>query len=192
MKEKISFKIGALLVIMGVFFLAPKLALAEQAEGQMEQYLKDFKAQILQQLNLSPEKEKAFKAVEDKHAAERQKIVAHMQESQKQLEAAVAAPAPKPEDKAKIKKLVQAVTQDQDKIFASYKNQRNAELALLTPEQQGKYLMAMINWRKGMMEKFMKEEGAKKMPETPKPGETKMPEMPKPGGEKTPGAPPQK
>ncbi len=172
MKEKLNFKIGALLVVLGIFLLFPKLVNAEQAEGQMEQYLKDFKAQILQQLNLSPEKEKKFKEVEEKHAAERQKIVAHLKESQKKLEDTVA--ATKPENKEKIKSLVHAVTHEQDEIFNSYKNQRNQELALLTPEQQGKYLVAMINWRHAMMEKVMKAEGEKKME-----GGKKMEEAPK-------------
>ena len=182
MKEKFNFKIGALIVILGVCLLIPTLVRAE--EEKMEQYLKDFKEQILKQLQLSPEKEKAFKAVEDKQMAERQKIVTGLKESQEKLEAAVAAATP--QDKAKIKALVQAVTQGQNKLFASYRTQRNQELALLTPEQQGKYLVAMINWRHAMMEKVMKEEGAKKMeekkmPEVPKPGEMKMPETPKPG-----------
>jgi Spy/CpxP family protein refolding chaperone len=173
MKGKFSFKIGALLVVLGIFLLVPKLVQAAKAEEEMEQYLKDFKAQIFQQLNLSPEKEKAFKAVEDKHAAERQKIVAHLNESQKQLETLVA--TSKPGDKEKIRHLVHAIAQDQDKIFASYKSQRNEELALLTPEQQGKYLVAMINWRHAMMERAMKEEGGKKMGEEPK----QMQEAPK-------------
>lgn len=99
-------------------------------------------------------------AVDDKFAAERQKIIAGLKQSQKDLQGALAAAKP---DEAKIKDLVGTLTAGQDKLFASFKNQRDEELALLSPVDQGRYLLAMSQWRKEMMEKCMKEELGKKM-----------------------------
>jgi Spy/CpxP family protein refolding chaperone len=184
MKGTGNFKIGVFMVILGVFLLIPAMVQAvepgpNQDEAKMEQYLKEFRAQIFQQINLSPEKQKAFSAIEDKHAAERQKIVAKLKEDQKKLEEAVAASKPEP---AKIKALVHAITQDQDRIFANFKNQRDQELGMLTAEQQGKYLLAMIDWRHAMMEKAMQAEGGKKMGGCPMMGQTPKPteQTPKP------------
>ena len=78
MKTKSKFQIGALIVILAVFLLIPKLVQAQ--ENQMENYLKEFKENLFKQLNLSPEKEKAFRAVEDKQEAARQKIIAHLKD----------------------------------------------------------------------------------------------------------------
>ncbi len=163
MQAKSKFQIGALILILAVFLLIPKLVQAQ--ENQMENYLKEFKENLFKQLNLSPEKEKAFRAVEDKNAAARQKIIAHLKDDQKQLEDVVA--AGKPENKAKMVSLVHAVTEAQDKLFASYRTQRNEELALLTPEQKAKYLVTMINWRHELMEKAMQGEGGQGMGQTP-------------------------
>ena len=43
---------------------------------------------------------------------------------------------------SKIKDLVSTVRSDQDKLMDSFKSQRNDELGLLNPMQQGKYLLA--------------------------------------------------
>jgi Spy/CpxP family protein refolding chaperone len=163
MKEKSRFQIGALMVILAVFLLVPRLVQAQ--EIQMENYLKEFKENVFKQLNLTPEKEKAFRAIGDKKAAERQKILARLKDAQKQLEDMVA--ANKPENKAKINSLVRVITESQDKLFASYRTQRNEELALLTPEQKAKYLVTMINWRQELMQKAMHGQGGTGMGQTP-------------------------
>ena len=98
-------------------------------------------------------------AVDDKYAAERTKIIADLKKSQGELKTALAAAKP---DEAKIKDLVSAITSGQDKLFASFKDQRDEELALLSPMEQGKYLLALTEWRHKMMEKCMKEEAGKK------------------------------
>ena len=38
-------------------------------------------------------------------------------------------------------------------MFASFKNQRDEELALMTPVEQAKYLTVMGQWRQKMMDK---------------------------------------
>ncbi len=163
MKRKCNFRMGLLSVILGVFLLVPALA---QAKGEMEENLKDMQEQILKQMKIAPEKEKAFMALAAKYAAERQKIIAGLKQSQQQLQEAVAAAKP---DEAKVKDLVCALTEGQDKLFASFKNQRDEELAQLTPLEQGKYLLAIGKWRHEMAEKFMKEEAGKKKAEESKP-----------------------
>ena len=134
-------------------------------ENQLENYLKEFKENLFKQMNLAPEKERAFRAVEDKHAAARQKIIAPPEGCSEAAEDMVA--AGKPENKTKMMGLVHAVTEAQDKLFASYRTQRNEELALLTPEQKAKYLVTMINWRHELMQKAMQGEGGQGMGQTP-------------------------
>jgi Spy/CpxP family protein refolding chaperone len=147
MKGKFSFKLGALCAILSAMLLMPVLGQAKEkgAAGYKAQ-----KAQILKDLKLAPEKEKAILAVDDKYAAERKEIIAGVKQANEDLQAALAAPNP---DEAKLKELVSALTTGQDKIFASYKNQRDEELSLMTPAEQAKYLIILGQWREKMMEK---------------------------------------
>jgi len=150
MKRKVNFKIGAFwAIILGVLLLAPALS---QSKDKGEEY-KKFRTQVLKQLKLPADKEKAFVAVGDKYAADRQQDVAALKKTQEDLQAALAAPKP---DEAKLKGLIAALTSDQDKLFASFKKQRDEELALLSPVEQGKYLMAMSQWRREMMKEHKK------------------------------------
>lgn len=160
MKTKVNFKLGLLCAILAVVLVFPTLV---QAKGEMEKQLKEMKEQILKPMKLAPDKEKAFMAVDDKYAAERQKIIAGLKKSQEELKTALAAEKPDP---AKIGTLVCDLTAGQDKLFASFKSQRDEELALLTPVQQGKYLLSMSEWRHQMMEKCMKEEAGKAKPKS--------------------------
>jgi hypothetical protein len=156
MKRNFNFKLGALGALLAVLLLVPALA---QAKGDMEGKLKELKGEILKKMKLAPDKEKAFMAVDDKYATERQGILTDLKKSQGELKTALAAEKP---DEAKVKDLVSAITSGQDKLFASFKDQRDAELALLSPMEQGKYLLAMTSWRHEMMEKCMKEEAGRK------------------------------
>jgi hypothetical protein len=156
MKGKFNFKLGVLCAVLSVLLVAPALV---QAKAGTEGQLKELKVKIVKQLKLAPDKEKAFMEVDDKYAAERQKIIAELKKSQGDLKTALAEAKP---DEAKVKDLVSAVTAGQDKLFASFKDQRDEELALLNPVEQGKYLLAMSQWRDKMMEKGMKGEAGKK------------------------------
>ena len=160
MKSGFNFKVKVLGAILGLMLVVPVFA---QAEGKVGAQLKELKGQILKQMKLSPDKEKAFKAVDDKYATERTKIIAGLKQSQQDLQGALAAAKP---DEAKVKDLVSTLTAGQDNLFASFQNQRNEELALLSPVEQGKYLLALSQWRHEMMQKCMQEAG-KKTPEKP-------------------------
>ncbi len=97
-----------------------------QTKAQYDRYLKEFKAKMAKDLQLSPDQEKAMTAVEKKFAAERQVIVASLRKAGADLETALKAPTP---DEAKIKGLVNEVLSGQDKLFATFKNERDEKLA---------------------------------------------------------------
>lgn len=155
MRGKFNFKLGVLCAILGAMLLIPALV---QAKDEGEQF-KEGKMHLIKGLKLAPEKEKAIMAVEDKYSKERKEIVAAMKKANADLEAAFKSTTV---DEAKVKELVNAVTSGQDKLFASFKNQRDEEMALMTPAEQGKYLLALGKWREEMMAKHGKEAGKKK------------------------------
>ena len=154
MKGKFNFKLGALCAILSAMLLMPALGQAVEEEA----HHKEQKDQIIKELKLPPEKEKAMLAVEDKYARERTDIIAGIKKANDELQAAMAATNP---DEAKLKELVSALTAGQDKMFASFKNQRDEELALMTPAEQAKYLIVLGQWRQKMMEQH-KAAGEKK------------------------------
>jgi hypothetical protein len=147
MRGKFNFKLGALCAILGAMLVMPALG---QAKGEEGAKYKEQKDQMIKELKLAPEKEKAILAVEDKYARERKNIVAGVKKANDDLQAAVAAATP---DEAKLKELVSTLTSGQDKMFASFKAQRDEELALMTPAEQAKYLLILGQWRQKMMDK---------------------------------------
>ena len=106
----------------------------------MAEDFKQERIQMIDQLKLPPEKEKALIGVEEKYVGPRKEIIAGLKKSRDELDAALAAPT---SDEAKIKDLVRAITSGQDNLFDSFKSQRNEELGLSSPVEQGKYLAAM-------------------------------------------------
>ena len=156
MKGKFNFKLGALCAIISAMLVMPALGQTKEKEGA---HYKEQKDQIIKELKLAPEKEKAMLAVEDKYAAERKTIIAGVKKANEDLQAAMAAANP---DEAKLKELVSALTTGQDKLFASFKNQRDEELALMTPAEQAKYLLILGQWRQKMMDKRKEKAAGKK------------------------------
>jgi hypothetical protein len=156
MKGKFNFKLGALCAIISAMLVMPAMGQAKGEEGARRKEQKD---QIIKELKLAPEKEKAMLAVGDKYARERQEIVAGVKKANEDLRAAVAAANP---DEAKLKELVSALTAGQDKMFASFKNQRDEELALMTPAEQAKYLLVLGQWRQKKMDKRDEKAAGKK------------------------------
>ena len=92
-------------------------------------------------------------AVGDKYAKERTDIIAGIKKANDALQAACTVAKP---DEAKLKEFVSALTTGQDKMFTSFKNQRDEELALMTPAEQAKYLIVLGQWRQKMMEQHKK------------------------------------
>ena len=157
MKGKFNFKLGALCAILSAMLVMPALGQVKKGE---EGARKEQKDQMVKELNVAPEKEKAMLAVGVKYAAERKDIIAGVKKANDDLQVALKAAKP---DEAMLKASVSALTAAQDKMFASFKNQRDEELALMTPAEQGKYLLALGQWRQKMMSKSdQKAAGVKK------------------------------
>ena len=156
MKGKFNFKLGALGAILSAMLLMPTLGQAVEGEGARAKEQKD---QIIKELKLAPEKEKAVLAVGDKYAKERTDIITGIKKANDELQAACAVAKP---DDAKLKELVSALTTGQDKMFASFKNQRDEELALMTPAEQAKYLLVLGQWRQKMVDKHNKKAAGQK------------------------------
>lgn len=156
MKGKFNFKLGALCAILSAMLVMPALGQVKGEEGARVKAQKD---QMIKELKLAPEKEKALLAVEDKYARERKEIIDGVKKANVDLQAALAATTP---DEAKLKELVSALTAGQDKMFATFKNQRDEELALMTPAEQAKYLLTLGKWRQKMMDKRDKKAAEKK------------------------------
>jgi Spy/CpxP family protein refolding chaperone len=147
MKGKFNFKLGALCAILGAMLLIPAPGQAKEDEGAA---YKQQRAQMIKELKLTPEKEKAVLAVEDKYVGERKEIIAGVKKANEELQAAVASANP---DEAKLKQLVSTLTAGQDKLFASFKSQRDEELALMTPVEQARYFQVLAQWRQKMVSK---------------------------------------
>jgi Spy/CpxP family protein refolding chaperone len=105
---------------------------------------------LVKELGLTPEQAKAFQAVGDKCDQSRDKIAAEFKSKESELEKALAAPKP---DEMKIKELVAAIIQGHDQLLQTVKAQRQEEMALLTPIQQGKFILALKKWHEEMKEK---------------------------------------
>jgi hypothetical protein len=157
MKSKFNFKLAALCAVISAMLVMPALGQAK-VKGE-EGARKAQKDQMVKELKLAPEKEKAMLAVGAKYAAERKDIIAGVKKANEDLQAALAATPP---DEVKLKEAISALTAGQDKMFTSFKNQRDEELALMTPAEQAKYLLVLGQWRQKMMSKSEQKAAGKK------------------------------
>ena len=149
MKGKAHFLSLVIFLILTGLLLVPALG---QADSWSEMH-KQHRATLVKELKLSPDKAKDFNAVEDKYAKDRQELVERLKKSHTELLDALAPATP---DEAKIKGLVAAIHADHDKMAKSFQSQQDEELALMTPVQQGRYLMLLHKWREEMMQEHGK------------------------------------
>jgi len=161
MKGRKKFLIGILCVILSGLLVAP--ALAQKKEGSWERF-KEGKAKVIKGLNLAPEKQKELTAVEEKFGKERKEIFESLKKDYDQLEKEVAAAKP---EEMKVKEQVAVITATQDKLFATFKSQRSGELALMTPVQQGRYLLGLRKLYHESMGLHFKPGEGKAAPKTP-------------------------
>jgi len=141
MGRKMDFWMLGLTLFLGIALLA---AIPGQAK---EKYEAARTEKLVKELNLSPEKAKEFQAVGSKYAQSRQEIIERIKKNESELEKALAAPKP---DEGKIKELAAAISGDHSKLFETFKTQRQEELQLLTPVQQGKFILALKRWHEEM------------------------------------------
>jgi hypothetical protein len=60
-------------------------------------------------------------------------------------------------DEGKLKALTTAIASDQDILVNTYKGRRDETMAMLTPVQQGAYLLAAWKWQQKLLEKYEKQ-----------------------------------
>jgi Spy/CpxP family protein refolding chaperone len=141
------FRQAGLLAVMALLVLGPG-----QARGEPGPSYSSLEREALgKELALTAEQTKAFQAIGDKFDKTREGIVAELRKKESDLEKAMA--APKPEEQ-KIRELVATITQSHEQLFQSLKAQRAEEMALLTPMQQGKLVLALKKWHEEMKEKM--------------------------------------
>ena len=104
---------------------------------------------LVKELGLTPEQARVFQVVGEKFDQGRDGIIAAIKNQESDLEKAISAAPP---DEGKIKGLVAAITQAHDQLLQSFRDQRQEEMALLTPLQQGKFILALKKWHEGMKE----------------------------------------
>jgi Spy/CpxP family protein refolding chaperone len=141
MRRQTGFRLikAGLLVAMTFLVLGPGQVLGDPGAS----YSSLERETLTKELGLTAEQAKAFQAVGDKFDKTREGIVADLQTKESDLEKALAAPKP---DEQKIKGLVALITQGHDQLFQSLKDQRQEEMALLNPVQQGKFVLALKKW----------------------------------------------
>ena len=145
-RQKVLGRVTAgLLLLAALLLLGPGPARGE-SRGSYSAMERDT---LIKELNLTPEQTRNFQAIGDRCDLNRDKIVALVKEKESDLEKALAAPQP---DEAKVKELVAAVVKGHDQLFQTLKTQRQEEMALLTPVQQGKFILALKKWHEGMKE----------------------------------------
>lgn len=150
MKGKLIFKLGALSTILSFLLVVPALGQTGQTNEELGKQLKDYKAKIYEQIKANPDQQKKLVAVEEKYSVSRGEIVDGSKKAWDNLQAVVAAAKP---DEAKVKEAVSAYVKAQASLFSSFRSQLDEEMALMSPIQQGKYLVAMEEWRKQCMPK---------------------------------------
>jgi Spy/CpxP family protein refolding chaperone len=146
MHTGIMSKRGMLSLVVAAALLVPNLVLAKDKGWE---HYKERKMQIIKTMNLSPEKAKEFEAIDEKYTKDRKGIFSDLRKNASDLKQAFSMASP---DEVKVKGLVNTFSTLQDNLFESYKAQRGAELALLTPLQQGRYLLALGQLRHELME----------------------------------------
>jgi Spy/CpxP family protein refolding chaperone len=137
---------GGMGLVLGLLLALPGPGLGQSKETSETVYALQ-RERICKDLGLSEAKAKEFKAVEDKFAQARKEIVMGMRKNEDELEKLLIAPQP---DEGKIKHLVAVITADHAKVFDSIRTQRQEEMALLTPIQQGKFLICLRIWHEEM------------------------------------------
>jgi Spy/CpxP family protein refolding chaperone len=171
MNRKCSFRLWILVLAIGAALMLPAMGPAKEPMAGNRH--KEWGAKLAKELKLSPEVEKKFVTLYDKYEKSRKEIYDQLRKFQDELKGVLSAPKP---DEAKVKSLVKNIVGAQNKLLNTFKSQRDEELALLKPVEQGRYLEVLHKWR---MEMYKKHEMREEMK-----GEHPKPEHPKPEMEK--------
>jgi Spy/CpxP family protein refolding chaperone len=148
LKKRTDFWQVCLGLLLVVALLTPGIGQASEEPGSSPAMQRE---KLAKDLNLTPEKAKEFQMVGEKYDQSREEIIGQMRNNESELEKALAVTQP---DEAKIKELVAAIAAGHDKLVDTFKAQRREEMLLLTPVQQGKFLMALKKWHEEMCMKY--------------------------------------
>jgi Spy/CpxP family protein refolding chaperone len=143
--------VGLLLVLA---LLVPAMAQEKKAPAKKEtmaEFFQKERERFATECQLGPDKIKEFLALGDKYDKQRKNIIEQIKKNEAELEKAVDASSP---DEAKIKSLVDEAVSNQEKLFETFKVQRREEMELLTPMQQGRYLLALMKAHKTQYERI--------------------------------------
>ena len=146
-----SLKLLIVGVVLSVLVGTPSLAPAKE-EGQSDGQA--LRAQLLQTLNLRPDKARIFVQVDEKFDRIRYEAIERINKSAEQLEKLLSGGKP---DEGKLKELTSAIASDQDILVNTYKGRRDESMALLTPVQQSQFLLATWKWQQKLMGKYGKD-----------------------------------
>jgi Spy/CpxP family protein refolding chaperone len=139
-------------LLLAAALLVPGLGRAKEERGATGHGMP--RERVVKELGLPPAKAKEFLAVGDKYEQTRKEIIEGIKKNEGELEKALVAPQP---DEKKITSLVAAVTAGHDQLFETFKAQRHEEMVLLTPVQQGKFLISLKKWHQERQEKYEKQ-----------------------------------
>ena len=151
MKGNTNLKLLVAGVVLTILAGTSSLAPAKE-EGQSD--IQALRSHLAKTLDLRPDRAKTFIKVEEKYDRIRQEALERIKKSEEQLEKLMAGGKP---DEGKLKKLITTIASDQDILVNIYKGKRDETLALLTPAQQGEYLLITLKWQQKLLEKYGKQ-----------------------------------
>jgi Spy/CpxP family protein refolding chaperone len=126
--------------LVSVFLAMPISGWAKEGHGSK---FKQFRAQMMKNLNLSTDQAKQFKELEEKFVKQRMDLYGQLQKDMVDLKKAM---AEKPVDGKKVEDAVTSIVDVKDKLTANYQEWWHEELKALKPEQQAHYLLDMNKW----------------------------------------------
>ena len=142
-------------VVLGVLMGIPSLAPAKE-EAQSDS--KAFREHLVKTLNLRPDKARIFINVEEKFDRIRHEALERINKSAAQLEKLLSGGKA---DEGKVKELTTAMAADQNILVNTYKGRRDETMAILTPVQQGEYLLASWKWQQNLLAKYGRQKTGK-------------------------------
>jgi hypothetical protein len=156
MAVKTNLKLLVAVIVLSVLVGTPSLASAKE-EGQSDS--QSLRVHLVKTLDLRGEKARVFVEADEKYDRIRQEALERINKSQDQLEKLLSGKKP---DEAKLKELITSITSDQEILVNTYKLRRDETMAMLTPVQQGKYLLAAWRWQQKLLEKYRKHKTGQK------------------------------
>jgi hypothetical protein len=157
--DKTNLKFLVVGVVLSFLVATPSLASAKE---QVQSNSQALRVHLVEALNLRGYKASKFIEVDEKYDRIRQEALERINKSQGELEKLLSGKKP---DGGKLKELIAVIASDQDILVNTYKLRRDETMSMLTPVQQGTYLLATWRWQQKLLEKFGKHKTGQKQGE---------------------------